>query len=1207
MVSVDGQVAASFEQERAYILDRLGIGVPARNEYRALLVAGAVSADALQDALRALVHRHEILRTCLADAIGRPVQRIADEFEPQLLVEDISSAEDPVEAARDRASEFVAQPFALRLAPLWRVLLVRVDGDRHVLAISMHSAVADANTPALLLREVLGRVAGVGEPGPVRQYREHSERQRRLDPELLDRQEAYWLDALAGDIHPACLPRFGPVPRSRKFRAGRRRSLLSQELVDAAERLADRLGVDVESVLTAGFAALLHRYGSGSDLTFGRTSSTRDASDPMLGPCGNPTTLRQAIDSLTTFESAVAQAADRRAEADLNVDVPFQRINRLVDPGQRPGDGALFRLVFDTALDLPPVNDIPGLDVADLDVPPPFVEHDLHATARRLTDGIVIDWVYDVEVFETSMITQVAAHFVQLLAAALADDRTPLCTLPYLGPSDLAAIRERWNTLRTSYPRECVHRLIEQQVERSPETVAVEWAGARTTYADLNRRANRLARFLRSQGVTDQQMVALCMERSADLIIAVLAIFKAGCVAVPLDPSNPVERLRASVEDAGVRTLVTSGAPVPAFPGVREIRMDTADREAIDRCDDTNLAGGSTADAPAYCIFTSGSTGRPKGVVVEHAALVNIVAWHSRSWMTGSGVRTLLYSPLSFDMSFHEIAVGLCTGGTLVQVDEGTRRNPFAILSFAREHDIAKWYTPFATLQQIARAAKKVEPPTTLRELIVGGEVLRVTPEIRELARRTGCVIHNHYGSTECLEVATHTLSGDPGRWPEVVPIGRPTVDNMNLYVLDERRQPVPTGVVGELYGEGDSLARGYHDRPDLTAERFSHSPFGVQGTTVYRMGDLGRYLPDGTIECLGRADDQVKVRGFRIEVGEIEAVLAQHPAVAECAVRATDVHGRTRLAASVVADAVADASGLPEVLRSFLEDRLPDYMLPATLDVVDELPLTATGKLDRRALTVAGTEPVQARAEADSTADVLAEVWRRLLDVAEIDANKTFFELGGDSILLVQAHEHIEAALGVELPLTTLFRHPTLRSLTRHLEGSGLSSPATRSAPAGRVAGDIAIVGMACRVPGADNLDAFWSNLRNGVDSVSQADDVDLVAHPGMRAPHFVAASGAIDGIDLFDADFFGYSAAEAAVIDPQQRLFLECAAEALEVAGAAVDGGRVGVFAGASLGTYLINNVLPAKFGPGGQVHPALPPPVHGTGCPPADGRPP
>jgi amino acid adenylation domain-containing protein/thioester reductase-like protein len=1198
--------AASFEQERAYVLDRLDAGNAALNAHRALTLSGALSVEAVREALGRVAARHEILRTSLNDASGRLDQVVHERLEPDFTFEDLSS----VEADQDRrvqqlAGSFVARPFDLGAAPLWRTLLVRLGTHEHVAVLSMHTAAADAETLVLVFEELLalhgaavGRESG-GSLGEPRQYREHAARQRALDDDVLARQEAYWLDHLQGELQPAELPIFRPRPAARTFRCGWRRRFLPAELAAKAERLATRAGCSVSAVMTAGFAALLYRYGARSEVTFGHALSARrqQAGEAMLGPSGNLAVMRLALTAETTFEEALGLTAERVAQAEANQDYPFQHLVRALNVARDPSTTPLFQLLFASELHLEPARSLsqPGeLDVDDFDVPPAYADYDVRVTVRRLTQGLALDWVFDTDLFAPELVAQLADHFVQLLSAALADPTAPVAELAFLSPADEDAIRQRWNTVRTPYRRCCVHRLIEDQVARTPEATAVEFAHEHLSYSELNRRANQLARHLISLGASDGDMVGLCMDRSADLIVAVVAILKAGCAVVPLDAAYPQERLDFMLEDADVRIVVTTRALVERvlalgeqFGGVTQVLVD-ADRTAIVGHAEHDLEDRLPPEAVAYCLYTSGSTGRPKGVVVEHGALANLVAWHRANWLAEVGTRTLLYSPISFDVAFHEMLAGLCSGATLVQVDEGTRRNPMALLEFVRRHRIEKWYMPFVALQQVAQAAQTASAPADLEELIVGGEVLRITPEIRDFARRTGCVIHNHYGSTECIDVATHTLSGDPDLWPSVVPIGRANVHNMNLYILDDARQLLPVGVVGEIYAEGDCLARSYHRRPELTEERFVPSPFAVQGRRLYRMGDLGRYLPDGTIECLGRADDQVKIRGFRVEPSEVEAVLAQHPAVAECAVAAKVTHdGRARLLAYVVAREGHDRAALPEALRSSLADRLPDHMVPSAIVVLDALPLTPSGKVDVRALPdVRPGAPQVERPPASDLEESISRIWCELLELPEVDARKTFFELGGDSILLVRTHQRIAQALGRELPAVTLFRYPTVEALTRFLAQPdprpiGADSPDERppSVPADR---DLAIIGMACRVPGADNVAEFWSNLRNGVESVVTLSDSEILRleRDQTRDPHFVPAAAMIPDVDRFDAEFFGYSPAEAAVIDPQQRLFLECAWEAIEDAGVDTDSCRIGVYAGASLSTYLINNVLPAKL---------------------------
>ncbi|MDQ5821601.1 MAG: amino acid adenylation domain-containing protein, partial [Actinomycetota bacterium] len=833
-------------------------------------------------ALDQLIERHEILRTSIVHEPGGLMQVVHERVEPDLTFEGASSTSPSVQKLAERASAFAERPFDVITAPLWRVLLIRLRADQHVVVLAMHRAVGDASTVARVLEELLalidpptGGTDGRFQPAP-RQYGEYARRQRSIDEAVLDGQKAYWLEYLEGEVEPAALPMYGTRPPVRSAHDGWHRLVLPPELAANADRFAARSGCPLAAVVTAVFAALLYRYGARSEVAFGHTLRVRSGhGDAVLGPCGNLAVMRLVVAEETTFDEVLAVAAARLARANGNGDFPFQQLVRALDIQWDPNTAPLFQLLLDSELDIAPACSLSrpgGLQVEELPTAPGASGYDVRLVVRRAAEGPALDWCYDADLFAPELIARVAEHFVQLLSAGLADPGTPIAQLALLSRAEREAIEQRWNTTRTPYHRCAIHRLIEEQVARTPDVVAVEFGDLKLTYAQLNSRANRLARHLLSLGAAEGDMVALCMDRSADLVVAVVAILKAQCVIVPLDPAYPQDRLAFMLDDADVRMVVTARELLERAPHLQG-RFDSLIKVEIHAANPTiatqgehDLEGDLRADAPAYCIYTSGSTGRPKGVVVEHGALANLVSWHLDSWLAAVGTRTLLYSPISFDVSFHEIAAGLCSGATLVQVDEVIRSNPMALLEFVREQRIEKWYMPFVTLQQVAQAARTSSAPGHLKELIVGGEVLRITPEIRDFARRSGCVIHNHYGSTECIDVATHTLSGDPDRWPSVAPIGRTNVHNMNLYILDPAQQLAPMGVAGEIYGEGDCLARGYHRRPELTEERFLPSPFGIQGSRLYRMGDLGRYLPDGTIECIGRADQQVKIRGFRVE-----------------------------------------------------------------------------------------------------------------------------------------------------------------------------------------------------------------------------------------------------------------------------------------------------------------------------------------------------
>jgi amino acid adenylation domain-containing protein/thioester reductase-like protein len=758
-------------------------------------------------------------------------------------------------------------------------------------------------------------------------------------------------------------------------------------------------------------------------------------------------------------------------------------------------------------------------------------------------------------------------------------------------------ITAHWNSKKTPYRVACVHTLMEEQAIRTPGLSAVEFQGRSLSYQELNAHADSIAHQLLSMGVNKNEMIGLCMDRSIEMIVAVVAIFKVGGCVVPLDASYPEERLAYMISDSGLNKVITTHRLLESLPGtaalfsgVKKVYLDnlTSDYSGVAHY---NWEKQNDPDGYAYCIYTSGSTGVPKGVIIEHKALANLVAWHKQDWLAEPGTRTLLFSPISFDVSFHEIIAGLCTGATLVQIDEETRCNPMALASFVRQEKIEKWYMPFVTLQQISLAAKTVGYPEQLKELIVGGEPLRITEEIRELARQTGCVIQNNYGSTECLTITTYSLQGNPDLWPSLAPIGKPTIYNTNVYILDENLNPVGIGDIGEIYTDGDCLAKGYHNRPDLNEERFVPSPFDIQGTRLYRTKDLGRYLPDGNIECIGRADNQVKIRGYRVEIGEIETTLAAHDLISECVVSAKkNSMGTHKLFAYIVPVSRRNDDEIEEDIKTYLGNKLPDYMVPSRFIFLNELPLTPSGKVDIRNLPVPDDSiPIPAPSAGKSVQDfeiMLTGLWREILERPDIDIDKSFFEQGGDSLLIVRAHQRILDMIGGNLSATALFKYPTIADLARHLFSIASTMRELEARKVDRsikASEGIAIVGMACRFPGAEDSESFWSNLQNGVESIQKLNDDEIfkITPEIGSESNFVKAAAMIPDIDLFDADFFGYSTAEAEIIDPQQRLFLESAWHALENAGINPYSCKnaIGVYAGSSMSTYLVNNVLPAK----------------------------
>ncbi|PSK92342.1 amino acid adenylation domain-containing protein [Murinocardiopsis flavida] len=739
---------------------------------------------------------------------------------------------------------------------------------------------------------------------------------------------------------------------------------------------------------------------------------------------------------------------------------------------------------------------------------------------------------------------------------------------------------------RSGRPGSGVHLLFEHQAgsEATSDAIALVHGSREVSYGELDRRADQVAGHLQSSGVEPGDLVGVRLDRGPEMIAAMLGILKAGAAYVPIDPDDPVERSTHITAEAGLRALITgpgSGLPTAAA----ESPVPVLDLVAL-----SAYRGGPPAPVlvdpagPAYVIYTSGSTGRPKGVPMAHRSLLNLLHWHDRTRPGSCRLRTLQFCSVGFDFSFHEIFSTLCFGGTLVIADDRVRRDPFALARFVADNGVERLFLPVTALNQLADAVGERPLPLSLREVITTGEGLRITPALAHLFKRTGARLHNHYGATEFQDATCHTLSGDSATWPASVPIGRP-IDNVSVHVLDADLRPVPPGQDGELYIGGAGVAGGYLNRPDLTRERFIPDPFG-EGR-LYRTGDLGRLRPDGVLEHLGRADAQVKIHGVRVEPGEIESLLGAHPDVKDSVVAAHGPSGHKRLAAHVVLRGGTSRDGIAQRLHRYLAGKLPSAMRPDAYVVLDELPLTASGKKDRRGLaapaTFARLTDAPLARPGTETERVLAEIWRDVLHLDAVGVHDNFFDAGGTSAHLVEVQKQITERTGVDLTAVDLFGHPTVRALAERLSASGGDRRRRRTARAATADPDpaIAIIGMSGRFPGADDIPTFWRNLREGVESVTPLSDRETEQHDPrlLHHPDYVRAAAPISDIESFDAEFFDIGPEEAAVIDPQQRVFLQCAWEAFESAGydPGAASGPAGVFAGSNISTYLMNNVAP------------------------------
>jgi amino acid adenylation domain-containing protein len=947
----EGPLPLSFAQQRLWFIDQLSPGLPGYNIPTAIRLSGQLDKAALQQSLDTIIGRHEALRTTFTAVDGQPAQVIAPTAPLRLAEVDLRTlpAAEREAAARREAIAEAQRPFDLARGPLVRTILVRLDETEYLALFTLHHIIADAWSIGVLVRELAALYAAYADSGkggvtaplpplPI-QYADFAIWQRqwlegqgdgRESP--LQQQLAYWRRQLGGHLPSLDLPVAHQRPPAQTFVGATRSFALAPDLAAALYALSQREGVTLFMTLLAAFQILLHRYTAQTDILVGSpiANRTRAEIEPLIGFFLNTLVLRTSLAGNPSVRELLRRVREVTLEAYSHQDLPFERLVEELRPERDLSRTPLFQVMFVLQNAGMASLELPGLTLQLQASDTGTAKFDLLLEFAELADGLVGGFEYNTDLFDTPAIDRMIGHLQTLLEGMAADLDRRVDDLPLLTAAERQQILSTWNDTAAEGLACCVHQLFERQVERTPDSVAVEFPAsgqaeaARLTYRQLNERANQLAHHLRSLGVGPEVRVGICMDRSIELVLGMLAVLKAGGAYVPLDPSYPQDRLAFMLEDAQASVLLTRGEI-----GGRRLAIDAAASPTLDlqsptvidllagwpsiaQQPDTKPASGATPENLAYVIYTSGSTGRPKGVAMPHRALANLLDWQLRSFTVPHPARTLQFSSPSFDVSFQEIFSTWCSGGSLILIADDLRRDPAALLRFLNDNAIERLFLPFVALQQIAEVLhEQGTPPRHLCEIITAGEQLRVTQAIASwLGDSPECTLHNHYGPSESHVVTTFTLHGPPGEWPALPPIGRP-IANTGIYLLAARMQPVPIGVPGELYISGANLARGYLDRPNLTAEKFVPNPYAdcrldddtiCNGQRLYRTGDLARYLPDGNIEFLGRADTQVKLRGYRIELGEVEAALEQHPRVREAVVVAReDTPGEKRLVAYFV------------------------------------------------------------------------------------------------------------------------------------------------------------------------------------------------------------------------------------------------------------------------------------------------------------------
>jgi amino acid adenylation domain-containing protein len=1054
----------SFSQERMWFLDQLDPGTPIYNLFNLVEVDGPLAIPILRRCLDELVRRHEALRTVFVAEGGKPMQRILPPAPFLLPVVDLAGLPEAArraEMARLEAAEH-SRPFDLARGPLFRAVLLVAGPREYAGLFNMHHIVGDGWSWIVLVREIaaLYTAFAQGQPSPLPelpiQYADFAAWQRqRLQGAALEEQLDYWRRQLVGAPPPLRLPADRPRAAGQGFLAGGCSHLLPAPLAADLKALADREGATLFMLLLAGYLTLLYRYTGEDDLLVGVPIANRTHTEieGLIGFFLNTLVLRTPLAGDLGFSGLLARVREVASGAYAYQDLPLETVLQAMQPDRGAGHAQPFSVMFQVQ-NLPEAQlEFAGLTLrasrAGLQSQLATEIFDLCLVLEPGEEGIAAWMIYNARLFEAATIERLLGQFEVLLAGAAAAPERPLDELPLASPEERTQVLA-WGTAAPAPPELPVHRAFERQAQATPDAVALlagEEGEERMSYGELDRRANRLARHLRALGVGPEVRAALCLHRSSGMIAGLLAILKAGGAYVPLDPGYPRERLDYLLTDTGASVLVTeqrllTGFGEQALSGLRVVCLE-ADGDRIAACPDSPLEDEVFPERLAYVIYTSGSTGKPKGVMVSHRSLASYIAGACLEYSIGAADRVLQFASISFDNSAEEIYPCLTTGGTLVLRSDAMVRSSSDFLAACRARGITLLSLPTAYWHVLAAdLAAGADWPSGLRRVIIGGE--RPLPERLESWRRnlgTQVRLWNTYGPTECTIGATIAdlepwLGSTQGL--REAPLGRPFA-GYRTYVLDLRQEPVPTGVPGELCLGGAGVARGYLGRPDVTAERFLPDPFAAAaGVRLYRTGDLVRWLPSGNLEFLGRIDRQVKIRGFRVELGEIEAALAEHPAVREVAVLArADQPGELRLVAYVAPHPAREAAA--GELRAFLKERLPEHMVPAAFVTLAALPLNASGKIDRRALPApdASRPTLAAAYVAPETPaeEGVAAIWCEVLRLERVGIHDDFYELGGHSLLLPQVMHRLQRDFQVEVPLLSLIEQTTVAGLALTVE----------------------------------------------------------------------------------------------------------------------------------------------------------------------------
>ena len=1183
------------------------------NTHFAWKIPDAVDVSVLKESLQYLVDRHPLLRTLFVETDKGPVQRVYDQAQLRFEERQIDELSDDAFSATIIDEEF-KQPFNLSKETAMRWVLFSRPNNSRVLCLVFHHIIVDMGSFMIIANELrdaynaLLNGSEVDLPEIKQDYFDFIEKQNTfLETQEGKEQEDYWREELEGVDTSLDLPLDFNRPLNIECTVGYLNKFIPTEVTSKFNQFSADNKLSLFSLYISTYHLLLHAYTKNLDILVGTpTGGKVDDFNGVFGYFTNPVIVRSDIDPEMPVLDFFRKMNEKVKKAINYQAYPLSRVAEKLNLDRSVSKAALFQ----TSFAWQNINAFENRDE-------PFVTWD-HSGKRLWDFGEAGIWErfnrrqqlddldltfkvykfkndfhlgieYNAKLFQEDTIKRMATHYQKLMRSISANPDSKISDISLVTDDEYQQIIFDWNNTEEEYDRENTFiDVFQSQVDETPTAAAINFYEQTLSYDGLNKKANQLARLLKENGVQQEVIVGISLDRSPEMIIALLGVLKAGGAYLPLDPAYPKDRLEFMIRDSQVPLVITSDAHRVVFSHIdtQIVSLDEVSRD-LDTFSNDDLPKQTKSHHLAYIIYTSGSTGKPKGVQVEHASLMNLTLTQKKVFTLNQEDNVLLFSSLNFDASIFAITLALTHGAELYLAQREELLGD-GLSGYLNEKNISWVLLPPSVASTLSAASLP-----NLKTLVVGGEACSQS-FVQEWAQ--GRQLYNAYGPTESTVWATCSeLDGEV-----LPPIGKPVV-NTQTYILDSNLKPVPIGVPGELHVGGDGLARGYLNRPELTEKAFIVNPFSAEpNSRLYKSGDLARYLPDGNIEFLGRIDHQIKVRGFRVELGEIESTLLTHSAVDNVLVMSrNDMTGKPDGEALLAAYVITKDSQLDvSELKQFLNDQLPDYMVPSGFVLLDAFPLTPNEKIDRNALPTpklgSGKRESSQQIPRNEIEKLIAGIWQSVLNLQNVSTDENFFDLGGHSLLLAQVFSKFPENIKKKLSMVDLFKYPTIRALAIYVgqddeeekfflqQDEHVERMRLRRRMMENIRGlKIAIVGMSGRFPGAENVDEFWQNIIGKNEAIRFYSDEELLADGVPKSlienPNYVGAKGALRNVKGFDADFFAYSPREAQITDPQHRLFLECAYEALEDAGCVPDKfrGQIGVYAGTGINNYLMNHI--------------------------------